>query len=105
MFAERWTPSPNFDPTPPHERLGVIFHHSVIPFDATVVRMSDPASKVSYHVIIASDGTRARLVADDGVAWHAGASSFLGRTRCNDFLLGLSFAGNTHLAPLADERD
>ncbi len=36
------------------------------------------------------------------VAWHAGVSSFRGRTGCNDFLLGLSFAGDTYAAPLTD---
>jgi AmpD protein len=100
MFPERWTPSPNFDRTPAHERLGVIFHHSVLPFGATIERMSDSASKVSYHGLIDVDGTRARLVADEHIAWHAGASMFRGRSRCNDFMLGLAFAGDTYAAPL-----
>ena len=36
------------------------------------------------------------------VAWHAGVSRFLGRDRCNDFLLGVAFAGDTYAAPLSD---
>jgi AmpD protein len=64
--------------------------------------MLDPASQVSYHVLIAGDGTRCTLVPDEQIAWHAGASNFLGRTRCNDFLLGLSFAGDTHQTPLTN---
>ena len=51
-------------------------------------------------LFIASDGTRCTLVPDEHVAWHAGASTFLGRTRCNDFLLGLAFAGDTYVIPL-----
>jgi AmpD protein len=92
--------SPNRDLAPPHARLGVCCHHSVMPFDATLAHMLSPETKVSYHALIAPDGTRCTLVPDEAIAWHAGASMFLGRTRCNDFLLGLAFAGDTYAAPL-----
>jgi AmpD protein len=92
--------SPNCDATIPHEQLGVVFHHTVISFDETIALMTDPARKVSYHCVIAPDGTRCTLVPDGHVAWHAGASSFRGRAGCNAFLLGLSFAGDTYAAPL-----
>jgi len=101
-FPEIRRPSPNYDPATPHERLGVVFHHSVIPFDETIALMTDPARKVSYHCLIAPDGTRCTLVPDDQVAWHAGVSSFRGRPGCNAFLLGLSFAGDTYAAPLTE---
>jgi AmpD protein len=101
-FPEIIRLSPNRDLTPPHERLGVLVHHSVMSFDETIALMLRPESKVSYHCLIALDGTRCTLVADEHIAWHAGASSFLGRTRCNDFLLGLAFAGDTYRAPLTD---
>ncbi len=100
MFPEISRQSPHHDATVPHERRGVVFHHSVLPFDATIARMTDPASRVSYHVLIAPDGTRCTFVADAHVAWHAGVSSFRGRAGCNAFLLGLSFAGDTYAAPL-----
>ena len=101
-FREFTQLSPNRDVTPPNERLGVVFHHSVIPFDETIAFMMQPASKASYHVLIGLDGARCTLVPDEEIAWHAGASVFLGRTRCNDFMLGASFAGDTNLAPLTD---
>ncbi|MDF3058170.1 MAG: nucleoside transporter [Rariglobus sp.] len=101
-FPERPHPSPNFSASPAHERLGVCFHHSVMDFDSTIAHMLRPESQVSYHVLIAPDGTRARLVADEHVAWHAGVSSFQGRERCNDFLLGVSFAGDTRATPLTE---
>ncbi|HEX2854967.1 MAG TPA: N-acetylmuramoyl-L-alanine amidase [Opitutaceae bacterium] len=101
-FPELIRLSPNRDVLPAHERLGVLFHHSVMPFDETIAFMLRPESKVSYHTLIAPDGTRCTLVADEHIAWHAGASSFLGRSRCNDFLLGLAFAGDTYCAPLTD---
>jgi len=84
-----------------HEGLGVLFHHSGLGFAETIERMSDPASRVSYHCLIGPGGERCTLVPDAQVAWHAGASRFRGRERCNDFLLGVSFAGDTYAAPLS----
>ena len=103
-FPETTQSSPNFSATPPHEKLGVLFHHSVLPFHDAIGRLTDPASAVSYHCLIGHDGTRCTLVPDDVIAWHAGESAFLGRTRCNDFLLGVAFAGDSYLAPLTPEQ-
>jgi AmpD protein len=100
VFQELDAPSPNFSAEPPHERLGVCFHHTVLSFAETIEFMRSPASRVSYHLVVAPDGTRARLVAEDRVAWHAGVSTFRGRSHCNAFLLGLAFAGDTYAAPL-----
>lgn len=99
-FREFERRSPNRDPAA-HARLGVLIHHSGLGFEETIGRMTDPARRVSYHVLIAPDGTRCTMVPDTEIAWHAGASRFLGRERCNDFLLGLAFAGDTYAAPLS----
>jgi len=99
-FREFERLSPNRDPAA-HEGLGALFHHSGPGFEETIARMLSPESRVSYHCLIDVDGTRCTLVPDAQVAWHAGASRFLGRDRCNDFLLGVSFAGDTYLAPLS----
>jgi len=80
----------------------VLFHHTEMEFEETIAFMLRPESKVSYHGLIAADGRRCELVADGDIAWHAGASHFLGRTRCNDFLQGVAFAGDTYRAPLTD---
>ena len=101
-YVEFSRSSPHFDVTPPTERLGVLFHHSVMSFEETVDFMCGPNSEVSYHCLIAPDGRRCTMVADEHRAWHAGASTFLGRVRCNDFLLGLAFAGDTYVEPLSD---
>ena len=101
-FPELTRLSPNCDATIAHERLGVVFHHTVISFDEAIALMTDSARKVSYHCVIAPDGARCTLVPDAQVAWHAGVSSFRGRSGCNAFLLGLAFAGDTYAAPLTD---
>ena len=102
-FREYERLSPNRDESV-HERLGVLFHHSRLGFAETVERMLNPASRVSYHCLIDRDGTRCTLVPETQVAWHAGASRFMGRDRCNDFLLGLAFAGDTYADPLSDRQ-
>lgn len=101
-FAEFDAPSPHFSAVPAHERLGVCFHHTVMPFAETIAYMQSPSSRVSYHVVIAPDGSRARLVSEECVAWHAGVSAFRGREHCNAFLLGLAFAGDTYAHPLTE---
>ena len=95
-------PSPHWSAEPPHERLGVLFHHSVKSFADTIAFMTSPGSRVSYHVLIAGDGTRCTLVTDEKIAWHAGVSTFQGRHGCNAFMLGLAFAGDTYAGPLTD---
>jgi AmpD protein len=96
--------SPNFGLAPTHEGLGVLFHHSEMGFDETIAHMAKPESKVSYHCLIAVDGVRCTLVEDEHIAWHAGVSQFLGRERCNDFLFGVAFAGDTYRAALSDQQ-
>ena len=99
-FPEFSRPSPNFTPERAHECRGALFHHSVMPFEETIAHMLNPASEVSYHALIAHDGSRCTLVPDERVAWHAGVSTFLGRSGCNYFLLGVAFAGDTRQEPL-----
>jgi N-acetyl-anhydromuramoyl-L-alanine amidase len=101
-FREFEAHSPNRD-TAAHEKLGVLFHHTgSLGFDETIEKMLNPESRVSYHCLIGREGIRCTLVPDMQVAWHAGVSRFLGRDRCNDFLLGVAFAGDTYAHPLTD---
>jgi N-acetyl-anhydromuramyl-L-alanine amidase AmpD len=51
-----------------------------------------PESKVSYHVLIDRDGTTYHFVPVEKRAWHAGVSTFQGKSNVNDFSIGLSFA-------------
>jgi AmpD protein len=104
MFPEQMTLSPNRDDHRTHERLGVLFHHTEVSAADAIRRMADPAYERSYHCIIRTDGARITLVPDEAIAWHAGASVFRGRRRCNDFLLGVGFEGDTAAAPLTVEQ-
>ena len=55
----------------------------------------DPASKVSYHVLIGRQGTVYRIVDESRKAWHAGKAKWDGHDDVNGCSLGLSFA-NKH---------
>lgn len=49
--------------------------------------------RVSAHFLIARDGALLQFVSCDARAWHAGPSEFAGRTRCNDFSIGIELEG------------
>lgn len=49
--------------------------------------------KVSSHYLIRRDGALVQYVPTDKRAWHAGASSWKGRSHCNDFSIGVELEG------------
>jgi AmpD protein len=49
--------------------------------------------RVSSHLLICRDGRLVQFVPFHQRAWHAGFSSFQGRTRCNDFSIGIELEG------------
>lgn len=49
--------------------------------------------RVSAHVLIRRDGAIAQYVPFGERAWHAGQSSYAGRSACNDFSIGIELEG------------
>ncbi len=49
--------------------------------------------RVSAHFLIRRDGALVQFVACGDRAWHAGASRWKGRERCNDFSIGIELEG------------
>jgi AmpD protein len=49
--------------------------------------------KVSSHFLVRRDGELVQFVPVERRAWHAGASSWRGRSRCNDFSIGIELEG------------
>ena len=49
--------------------------------------------KVSAHALIRRDGRLLQYVPFHERAWHAGLSEFNGRSRCNDFSIGIELEG------------
>lgn len=54
--------------------------------------------RVSSHFLIRRDGGLIQFVPCTQRAWHAGVSSWEGRTRCNDFSIGIELEGSDFVA-------
>jgi N-acetyl-anhydromuramoyl-L-alanine amidase len=108
----RQVASPNHDPRPDGTMAELILVHGISlppgeyggpwidrlftnslpshvhPYFATVANL-----KVSSHLLIRRDGEVVQYVPFHRRAWHAGASSYLGRERCNDYSIGIELEG------------
>jgi AmpD protein len=112
--------SPHFDHRPPGSAVDLLVIHNIsLPpgafggghvqqlFTGTLPAGRHPfldqlvGVKVSAHFLIARDGQITQFVSCADRAWHAGASTFRGRSRCNDFSIGVELEG-TDFAPFAD---
>jgi N-acetyl-anhydromuramyl-L-alanine amidase AmpD len=53
----------------------IVDHWTVVMFDGAIRRFKDPASILSAHYVIGSDGRIAQLVSEEDTAYHAGVFS------------------------------
>lgn len=110
------TASPNHDRRPPRSAIELLVIHSIsLPPDQfggpEIVRFftnqldttTHPyfaqlhGVKVSAHFLVRRDGTVIQFVPCHRRAWHAGASSWQGRARCNDFSIGIELEGSDYV--------
>ena len=54
--------------------------------------------RVSAHLLVRRDGELVQFVPFTERAWHAGESHFRGRSRCNDFSIGIELEGEDDTA-------
>jgi AmpD protein len=122
-FASGWLPecrrvlSPNFDARPAGAEISLLVVHAISlppgefgggdvadlfcnrldagrhPFFAEIQGL-----RVSAHFFVRRDGELIQFVSCDARAWHAGASVWQGRERCNDFSIGIELEGCDDLA-------
>lgn len=59
--------------------------------------------RVSSHFLIRRTGEIIQFVPCNQRAWHAGVSNWQGRTRCNDFSIGIELEGSDFV-PFADQQ-
>jgi AmpD protein len=59
--------------------------------------------RVSSHFLVRRDGELVQYVSVNQRAWHAGESSFAGRSRCNDFSIGIELEGTDDI-PYTDKQ-
>jgi AmpD protein len=112
MQGARWVPSPNRDERPAGQSPELIVVHGIsLPpnefggpwidqlFTNALPREGHPyfaeiaQLKVSTHLLIRRDAELVQYVAFHQRAWHAGASTYCGRERCNDFSIGIELEG------------
>jgi AmpD protein len=108
----RHSPSPNVGPRPVGERISLVVLHSIsLPpgvlrgdaverlfLDALNVERHAAFSglrglRVSAHFFVRRDGEVVQFVATQERAWHAGVSSWRGRSNCNDWSIGIELEG------------
>lgn len=104
--------SPNFDHRPDVNDISLLVIHNIsLPpnqfrtgdvarlFTNTLDFAADPyyknltGLKVSSHLFIDRVGEIVQFVPFHHRAWHAGQSQYCGRTRCNDFSIGIELEG------------
>ena len=109
----RYVPSPNCDQRPDGMPIELLVVHNIsLPpgeFGGPGViefftNRLDPAAhpyyaaiadrKVSAHFLVRRDGEMIQFVPCSRRAWHAGASDWRGRGRCNDFSIGIELEGD-----------
>ena len=91
-------PSPNRGPRPPGTDIDMlILHYTGMATAAeALMRLCDPAAKVSAHYVVDEDGTVTRLVAEEMRAWHAGESCWRGAADINDRSIGIELVNPGH---------
>ncbi|HWI27328.1 MAG TPA: N-acetylmuramoyl-L-alanine amidase [Stellaceae bacterium] len=90
--------SPNHGPRPAGAVIDMlILHYTGMRGAAEAIeRLCDPEAQVSAHYLIDEDGTVWRLVAEERRAWHAGVSSWRGRSDINDRSIGIELVNPGH---------
>jgi AmpD protein len=110
--AAAQVPSPNCDERPEGAAITLLVVHNIsLPpgrfggpaITALFTNRLDPSAhpyfatvaplRVSAHFLIRRDGALIQFVSCARRAWHAGASSWRGRERCNDFSIGVELEG------------
>jgi len=82
---------------------GIILHHTAGSYNGSVNWCLRADAKVSYHCIVDLNGDRTILATDTQRAWHAGKSTFKGKSDCNSFMLGVAVSGDTNSRELTNE--
>jgi AmpD protein len=113
LEGARRVPSPNRDERPAGSEISLLLLHAIslppgeyggdaierlftnrLESDAHPYFQQVASLEVSSHFLIRRDGELVQFVPVLERAWHAGASSWRGRGRCNDFSVGVELEGS-----------
>lgn len=112
LDSARYCPSPNWSERPAGMSIDLIVIHGIslpagefggpwidqlftnsLQIDAHPSFTSLEGLRVSSHLLVRRDGAVVQYVPFHKRAWHAGASCWRGRERCNDFSIGIELEG------------
>jgi AmpD protein len=112
LLGARQLESPNCDDRPAGQAPGLLVVHGISlppgefggPWIDALFTNSLPAAehpyfatiaglRVSAHLLVRRDGSVVQYVPFHRRAWHAGASQWRGRERCNDYSIGVELEG------------
>ena len=79
-YTEVYRQTPNYSSGTTIRPAGAVLHHSCGSYAGSVSWILQKKSKVSYHVIIDTDGSRTVFAPANKRCWHAGRSKFNGRS-------------------------
>lgn len=93
-----WRPSPNHDARPAGQPVELLIVHytGMKGCEPALLRLCDPAAKVSAHWLIDEDGTIYAMVAEQRRAWHAGISRWRGAGDINARSIGVELVNPGH---------
>jgi N-acetyl-anhydromuramyl-L-alanine amidase AmpD len=101
-FREKQLNTPNVSHGRRIVPQAIVLHHTAGSYAGSVAWCMDPASRVSYHAIVARDGRRTVLADPDERTWHAGVSSWRGKRDLNSWAIGAAFEGDTNKRELGE---
>ena len=101
-FKEKQLNTPNVSAGRRIKPQAIVLHHTSGSYAGSVAWCMDPASRVSYHAIVANDGRRTVLADPDERTWHAGVSSWRGKRDLNSWSIGAAFEGDTNTRQLGE---
>jgi AmpD protein len=116
LDGAQWVESPNFNRRPSIDDVSLLVVHNIsLPaghFSGDDVQdlfcnqldlsrhesyKSLDGLRVSAHFFVRRDGLVIQFVSTDDRAWHAGQSSWLGRSDCNNFSVGVELEGTDYI--------
>jgi len=89
-------PSPNFDERTLPVSILVLHYTGMQDAASAIAWLTNPASKVSSHYVVAEDGQVLRLVDEGKRAWHAGRSQWRGIGDVNSASIGIEIVNPGH---------
>lgn len=72
----------------------IVIHYTAGPYQSSLNTLVNPKVKASAHVLVDRDGSITQLIPFNEIAWHAGESSYGGRSGYNKYSIGIEIVNS-----------